>query len=163
MIKSFVSDKIIIGASKINGKGMFAKEKIFKGEVVFIKGGHILKRSQMFSSGEINSYLPIDDDYVIAAENPEEEEAIKLYNNHSCEPNCGLRGEITFIAMRDIEIGEELTCDYAFIDNEDYEFNCTCGSRKCRHKITGRDWKIPELQVQYGEYFSPYLKTKFAK
>ena len=163
MLKSVVSEKIIIGVSSIHGKGMFAKERISKGEVVFIKGGHILKREQLFTSGTINSYLPIDDNYFLAAEDPEEEDLIKLYNNHSCEPNCGLRGEITFVAMRDIEIGEELTCDYAFIDDEDYEFDCTCGSKNCRKKITGRDWKIPELQQRYREYFSPYLQAKFPK
>ncbi len=161
MITSTISKKIYIGDSPINGKGMFAKERIKKGGVVFIKGGHILERSEFFSSGEISSYLPIDDNYFIAAKTPEEEEAIKLYNNHSCDPNCGLRGEITFVAIRDIEIGEELTCDYAFIDNEDYEFECNCGSENCRKKITGYDWKLPELQSRYREYFSAYLQAKF--
>ena len=161
MVTSTISKKIYIGNSPINGKGMFAKERINKGEIVFIKGGHILERSEFFSSGEINSYLPIDDNYFIAAKTPEEEESIKLYNNHSCDPNCGLRGEITFVAIRDIEIGEELTCDYAFIDNEDYEFECNCGSKNCRKKITGYDWKIPELQSRYREYFSSYLQAKF--
>ena len=160
MLKSLVSDKIKIGDSNINGKGMFAKEKIAKGEVVFIKGGHILKREQLFSSSKINSYLPIDDNYFIAAESPEEESGIKLFNNHSCEPNCGLRGEITFIAIRDIAKDEELTVDYAFIDDEDYEFDCTCGAAFCRKKVTGRDWKLPEIQSRYREYFAAYLQAK---
>lgn len=162
-IKSMVSEKVAIENSQINGKGMFAKEKIAKGEVVFIKGGHILKRDQLFASVKINSYLPIDDEYFIAANTPEEEEGIKLYNNHSCNPNCGLRGEITFVAMRDIEKGEELTCDYAFIDDDDYEFECTCGSDNCRKRITGQDWKIPELHSRYKEYFAAYLQEKIRR
>ena len=32
-----------------------------------------------------------------------------LYSNHSCDANLGIRGEITFVAMRDIPAGEELT------------------------------------------------------
>jgi len=163
MLKSVVSAKVVIGESPVNGNGMFAKERISKDEIVFIKGGHILKREQMFSSHIINSYLPIDDDYFLAAENLEEEEAIKLYNNHSCDPNCGLRGEITFVAIRDIEAGEELTVDYAFIDNEDYEFECNCGAKDCRKKVTGHDWKIPELQSRYREYFAAYLRAQFPK
>jgi SET domain-containing protein len=163
IVKSVISNKVEIGDSVIDGRGMFAKERILKNEVVFIKGGRILKREQLFSTSTINSYLPIDDGYFLAAENPEEEAAIKLYNNHSCEPNCGLRGEITFVAIRDIEAGEELTVDYAFIDNEDYEFECACGSEKCRGRITGRDWMIPELQTQYHEYFAAYLQAKFSK
>lgn len=161
MISSFVSNKIEIRDSSIHGKGMFAKEDIAKGEVVYIKGGHILTRDQFFSSGTINSYLPLDDNYFLAATSPEEEKSIKLFNNHSCEPNCGMRGEITFIAIRDIKVGEELTCDYAFIDNEDYEFICNCNTPSCRHKITGRDWMLPELQKKYADYFAVYLQKKF--
>ena len=71
-----------------------------------------------------------------------------------------MHGEITFVAMRDIEKDEELTVDYAFIDNEDYAFKCTCGSPDCRGTITGYDWKIKELQEKYYDYFAQYLKDK---
>lgn len=33
----------------------------------------------------------------------DKEEDIKLYENHSCNPNVGLRWEITFVAVRDID------------------------------------------------------------
>lgn len=161
MVKSFVSNKIEVKKSPIHGVGMFAKDDIAQGEVVFIKGGHILPKNQFFSSGKINSYLPLDDEYFLAAESEDEEPFVKLYNNHSCDPNCGLRGEITFVAIRDIQKGEELTCDYAFIDNEDYRFECSCGSPRCRHIVTGKDWKIKELQEKYKDYFAAYLKEKF--
>ena len=93
----------------------------------------------------------------------DEEEAVKLFNNHSCDPNCGMHGEITFVAIRDIQPGEELTVDYAFIDNEDYSFECHCESEKCRHIITGYDWKITRLQDEYYPYFAQYLKDKIDK
>ncbi len=160
MVKSVYSPKVEIRKGSLNGKGLFAKEKIYKDEIVFIKGGHILKRDEIFSSGVINSYFPISDEYFLAATNLEEEDGIKLYQNHSCEPNCGLRGEITFVAMRDIEKDEELTTDYGFIDNEDYSFACTCGSKYCRGIVTGFDWKKKELQDKYYQYFAQYLKDK---
>lgn len=160
-IKSFISPKIRIGQSKIHGMGMFAKTIIRPGEIVFIKGGHILMRNEIFSSETIGSYLPIDDDIFLAARSMDEEPLIKLFVNHSCDPNCGLRGEITFIAMREINPGEELTIDYAMIDNEKYEFICTCGSDICRKIITGFDWKNPELQKKYFDYFARYLQEKF--
>ena len=159
-VKSIISDKVEIRNKSLNGKGLFAKSNIKKGEIVFIKGGHILKRDQIFSSGVINSYFPISDEYFLGATNKSEEEQIKLYENHSCNPNCGIRGEITFVAMRDIKKDEELTVDYAFIDNEDYSFNCTCGAKNCRKVITGRDWRIKEIQDKYYEYFANYLKQK---
>ncbi len=161
MVRSIISNKVEVRDSPIHGKGMFAKKDIKKGEVVFIKGGYILTRDEFYSNGTINSYLPLDDNYFLAAKSKEDELHIKLYNNHSCDPNCGLRGEITFIAIKDIRQGEELTCDYAFIDNEDYEFECSCGSVNCRHIVTGRDWKIKELQEKYKDYFAAYLKEKF--
>lgn len=160
MLKSVLSNKVEIRTNSLNGKGIFAKENIKKGEIVFIKGGHILTRDEIFSSGVINSYFPISDEYFLGATNKDEEDQIKLYQNHSCNPNVGLHGEITFIAMRDIGKDEELTVDYAFIDNEDYSFECTCGSNNCRRIITGFDWKIKELQDKYYEYFAQYLKDK---
>lgn len=159
-MKSILSDKVEIRKSDINRYGMYAKQNILKGEMVFIKGGHIVKRDDFYASFVINSYLPISDEYYMAAITPEEEDEIKLYNNHSCNPNCGMHGEITFVAMRDINAGEELTIDYAFVDNEDYSFECHCGSEKCRGTITGFDWKIRELQDKYYQYFAQYLKDK---
>lgn len=163
MVKSVMSEKVEIRNKSINGKGVFAKEPIKKDEIVFIKGGHILRRDQIFSSGVINSYFPISDEYFLGATNKEEENDIKLYENHSCNPNVGLRGEITFVAMRDIDKDEELTVDYAFIDNEDYSFKCTCGAENCRKVITGYDWKRKDLQDKYYNYFAQYLKDKIKK
>lgn len=159
-MKSVISEKVEVRVSEINKKGMFAKELIRAGEIVYIKGGHILTRDELFSSGVINSYLPISDDYFLGAISKDEEESIKLYNNHSCDPNCGMHGEISFVAIRDIEVGEELTIDYAFIDNEDYSFECHCGSPNCRHTVTGFDWTKRNLQEKYYPYFAQYLKDK---
>lgn len=159
-MRSIISPKVEIRLSDINQLGMYAKENISKGEMVFIKGGHIVKRETFYTSSVINSYLPISDEYYIAAMTPDEEEQIKLYNNHSCDPNCGMHGEITFVAIRDILAGEELTIDYAFVDNEEYSFECHCGSHNCRGIVTGYDWKIKELQEKYYPYFAQYLKDK---
>lgn len=159
-MRSRLSPKVEIRSSGINQKGMFAKEPIQKDEIVYIKGGHIITKDELFSSSVINSYLPISDEYYLGALKPEEEEEIKLYNNHSCNPNCGMRGEITFVAIKDIDTDEELTIDYAFIDNEDYAFECHCGAPNCRKIVTGFDWKNKELQKMFFPYFSEYLKEK---
>lgn len=160
MVQSYLSDKIEKRNSEITGCGIFAKELIHAGEVVCVKGGHILKRNELFSSAVINSYHPISDELFIAAKTEQEEEFVKIYINHSCNPNCGLRGEITFVAMREIQEGEEITFDYAFLDNEDYEFVCSCGSKNCRHIVTGYDWRIKSIQEKYYPYFASYLKEK---
>jgi len=163
MVKSVLSEKITIRESAIHRKGMFAIQPIQAGEVVFIKGGHILKKDQIYTSGVINSYYPIDGVYVLGARTIDEEDGIKLFINHSCEPNCGIRGEVTFVAMRDIDIGDELTIDYAFLDNEDYSFACTCGNFYCRSTVTGFDWKRRDIQDRFFDYFAAYLKYKILK
>jgi hypothetical protein len=70
-------------------------------------------------------------------------------------------GSTILVAMRDIEIGDELAFDYAMCDDTDYdEFQCECGSTLCRGTVTGLDWKLPELQAKYDGWFSAYLAKK---
>ena len=83
------------------------------------------------------------------------------YVNHSCDPNAGLSGQIGLVAMRDIDIGEEICFDYAMSDTMPYdEFTCNCGSAGCRSSITGNDWQKTELQKKYAGFFSPHVQRK---
>src|SRR5262245_59718519 len=91
-----------------------------------------------------------------------ERELSMLYLNHSCDPNLGVRGEITFVAMRDIRAGEELTHDWAMTDDDDYSVKCNCDAADCRKTLTGKDWRRPDLQKRYAGYFSAYLARKIA-
>jgi hypothetical protein len=86
---------------------------------------------------------------------------MSVFINHSCDPNVGFRGQVVYIAMRDIAAGEELCHDYAMERSDGYTLDCHCGSPLCRGKVTGQDWKLPELQARYGDYFSIYIRNKF--
>jgi hypothetical protein len=59
-----------------------------------------------------------------------------LFLNHTCEPNGGF-GSIILVAMRDIEVGEELTTDYALFDDYDGGMDRACGRAACRGYIDG--------------------------
>jgi hypothetical protein len=83
-----------------------------------------------------------------------------MHLNHSCEPNLGLQGQIVYVALRDIGIDEELTVDYAMNDDDSYEMKCQCGTKSCRGKITGADWKMLELQRKYDGYFSWFIQRR---
>jgi hypothetical protein len=157
---SWRSPEAEVRPSKIHGRGLFAKTAIAKGEIVAVKGGHIVDRETL--QREITPQLgpveiQIGDDLFIAPVTEDERELSMLYTNHSCEPNIGIRGEITFVAMRDISAGEELTHDWAMTDDDDYSVECNCGGRVCRKTLTGKDWQRPELQKKYAGYFSAYL------
>src|SRR5437879_9178039 len=74
----------------------------------------------------------------------------------------GVRGQITFVAMRDVPAGAELTIDYAMIDGDPAErMACACGAPECRTIITGSDWRLKELQRRYSGYFSRYIHDRF--
>jgi hypothetical protein len=160
---SYRSPKTEVRESKIHGRGLFAIADIAKDEIVAVKGGHIVDRKT--SREKITLLLgrveiQIDDDLFIAPVTDEERELSMLYSNHSCDANLGMRGEITFVAMRDIRAGEELTHDWATTDDDDYSVGCKCGAPNCRKILTGKDWRRSELQQRYAGYFSAYLAEK---
>lgn len=162
---SYRSPKTEVRESKIHGRGLFAIADIAKDEVVAVKGGHIISREQLrkdVGPGLGAVEIQIDDDLFIAPVVKEEREGSMLYSNHSCDPNLGMRGEITFVAMRDIRAGEELTHDWATTDDDDYSVQCKCGAPNCRGTLTGKDWQRPELQARHAGYFSAYLAEKIA-
>ena len=162
---SHLSPKTEVRDSKIHGRGLFAITDIAKDEIVAVKGGHIVDRKTLREKiaprlGPVE--IQIDYDLFIAPVSNEERELAMLYSNHSCNPNLGLRGEITFVAMRDIRAGEELTHDWAMTDDDDYSLECNCGAPDCRKILGGKDWQRPELQKHYAGYFSAYLARKIA-
>jgi len=162
---SYLSPKTEVRESKIHGRGVFAIADIGKNEIVAVKGGHIVDRKTLREKitlrlGPVE--IQIDDDLFIAPVTQEERELSMLYLNHSCAANLGMRGEITFVAMRDICAGEELPHDWATTDDDDYSVECKCGAPNCRKILTGKDWQRQELQERYAGYFSTYLAEKIS-
>jgi hypothetical protein len=162
---SYLSPKTEVRESKIHGRGLFATADIAKDEIVAVKGGHIVDRKTLREKitprlGPVE--IQIDDNLFIAPVTDEERELSMLYSNHSCDANLGMRGEITFVAMRDIHAGEELTHDWAMTDDDDYSVECRCGAANCRKIVTGKDWQRLELQERYEGYFSAHLARKVA-
>jgi SET domain-containing protein len=158
-IKSYRSPKTEIRKSEKGGMGLFAKQDIRKGEVVFIKSGHILKWEQVSKLiGKVGDcYMQIDDDFFLCPTTEDEVRDIAIYVNHSCDPNIGPDGQVTFVALRGIKSGEELCYDYAMDTDHPFEVKCRCGSGKCRKIITGNDWKLKGLQDRYGNHFSWFI------
>lgn len=142
------------------GRGVFARDKILNEELVSLWGGRIIHKSELDPTMPrfTQRVLQIDEElYLLTAREKEPNDCF----NHSCDPNLGFFGQIALVAMRDIEAGEELTFDYAMSDGGPYdEFDCYCDSPNCRGKVTGNDWKLPELWEKYDGYFSPYLARR---
>lgn len=163
VVSSYITGKAVKGeASRIQGRGLFATEPIAAGEVVAIKGGHIVDTATLHALPEKlqNSDVQIADDFHLAALRDEEYEPVMLFINHSCEPNVGFAGNVVLVAMRDVGAGEELTTDYALFDDYDGAMECRCGAATCRKIVNGRDWQRPDLQRAYDGYFSAYLQRR---
>lgn len=162
MSVSYLSPKarpVHVGAA---GRGSVAVDSIAAGEVVGAFGGRAITRDEfdLLPFDQQTRSIQIEEHLFLAG--PTEPEPADFIN-HSCAPNCGLRGSTVLVALRDIEPGEHLTYDYAMSDGSDYdEFECLCGAAGCRGKITGDDWMQPELQLRYRGYFSPYLANRIA-
>ena len=163
VVSSWISPKARKGSeSDIAGRGLHAVEPIAAGEVVAVKGGHILTAAQLAELPEPlpNSDVQIADGLHLVAVADDEYESVMLFLNHSCEPNVGFGGNVLLVAMRDVAAGEELTTDYALFDDYDGEMACRCGTASCRGVIGGRDWQLPRLQQRYRGWFSWYLQRR---
>jgi uncharacterized protein len=161
-IRCYWSPKTEIKTSKIGGKGLFAKNIIHKGEIVFIKTGHIVEYDEMIKCrNEVGDFdVQISENFFLVAKSKDEIDDLVINFNHSCNPNTGPDGQIIFVAIEDIKKGEEITVDYAMIIDSRYKLECNCGSDKCRKVITGEDWKLKELQQRYGNNFSWFILKK---
>jgi SET domain-containing protein len=137
--------------SPIQGLGGFAFRKIPAGTRLIEYAGERLTPKQADErypddEGERHHtfLFAIDDDIVIdAAVNGNDARFI----NHSCDPNCDavIEDERIWIeTIRDVEVGEELAYDYAYILDERHspaakrKFPCHCGALNCRGTILAK-------------------------
>ena len=142
------------------GCGVYAREPIAKGELISLWGGRIIHKDELDLAMPRFTERVLQVDEALYLLTAEEKESTDCFN-HSCEPNLGFFGQIGLVAMRDISLDEELAFDYAMSDGAPYdEFDCRCASLRCRDRVTGNDWKLPELWEKYAGYFSPYLERR---
>ena len=164
--KSWISEKLEVRISSIHGKGVFTNDKISKGEVVSVWGGHVVTLEEFQKgSGLQHTNVGIGENIYLVTPN-NEEKSIDDYMNHCCDANLWLLDEVTLIAKRDVESNEELFLDYSIeIADDEYRMknDCECGKENCRKIITGQDWKLSSVQNLYKDHFSPFINEKIKK
>lgn len=100
-----IPNHLYVEESAIHGKGLFAREKITKGETI-----GLLKTKPAKKDGPY--VLWVDDN-----------ERVRVtchlrFINHSPSPNACYYDTLEVIALRDIEPGEEITHDYTGVGDE---------------------------------------------
>ncbi|KAI3653157.1 hypothetical protein MP228_002582 [Amoeboaphelidium protococcarum] len=129
--------------SAIHDWGLYAEERIEKGEMIIEYIGEIVRQKiadirekEYEKIGIGSSYLfRMDEDQIVDATLCGN---LARFINHCCDPNCiakiiSINGEkkIVIYAKEDIEVGQEITYDYKF-PVEDDKIPCLCGSPNCR-------------------------------
>lgn len=125
--------KLEVKKSKVDGVGIYTKEKIKKGEhIAFIKGRLVKKVIKNKKDAQsIPLWYGITESLWIDPMN-----TIWRYFNHGCEPNTAIIGTRKLIALRAIKEGEEILFDYSMTDGDVlWDMKCSCGSKKCRKII----------------------------
>jgi SET domain-containing protein len=119
--------------SRIHGTGGYARQTIAAGtRVIEYLGERITKAESLIQCEADNVYIfDIDDEFDLNGHvdwNP------ARFLNHGCAPNCEAEqdeGRIWILALRDIQVGEELTFNYGY-GLEDYrDHPCCCGASVC--------------------------------
>ena len=146
--------KIYIGDSGIHGKGIFAKQNIKKGETIGIMRGKMVNFSVKNKKDSLANpnWIGIDKNIWI--------DPITPYNylNHSCNPNIGVRGKKTFVAMRNIKKDEEIHIDYSITEVDTmWHMRCNCKEKKCRGVI----YSIQKLPEKVYNHYLPFISKKF--
>eukprot|EP00956_Cyclotella_meneghiniana_P031722 scaffold84212_cov72-Cyclotella_meneghiniana.AAC.3 len=168
-VKSFIPREFaIVRNDAFDGNKIVALKSFKRGEIIyygecllidlsFVNNGHIL---QVFSYEDpqklLAEYRNSDthsvEDY--GAESNQAETSRRQvygwdsYMNHSCDPNAHFplnartEDKLTYyaIALRDISVGDEITCDYACFDYhcDGHEIeDCKCNAPTCRGKMLG--------------------------
>jgi len=158
---SFLSPKCAVRPTPDRGgHTVVAARAIARGELIVVWSGTLVSDEELNGMPQtVRRYsLQVEENqYLVSLSDCEPAD----YVNHSCDPNSGLSGQITLVAIRDIEAGEEITYDYAMSDGSPYdEFGCSCGSARCRGRVSGDDWRSAEIWRRYAGYFSPYLQRR---
>ena len=140
--------RLQVRQSGIHGKGVFAMRPIAEGARVIEYTGEVISWKEALrrhphdpNDPDHTFYFHIDDTHVI--DGKVNGNAAK-WINHACDPNCEADeegGRVFIRALRDIAVGEELNFDYALMLDGRHtakvkkQYECRCGSPKCRHTM----------------------------
>ncbi|MEV0165151.1 SET domain-containing protein [Nonomuraea fuscirosea] len=149
--------------SRIEGTGLFATAAIPAGTVVSRMGGRLVDdaglRRLLAAPGYVDTITVDTDRHLVL---PPGRPIGK--SNHSCDPNLWWTGPYTLAARRDLAPGDEVTNDYATSTADPgFVLDCRCGTALCRGRVTGEDWRRPELHERYGEHWVPALLRLIAR
>jgi hypothetical protein len=159
----WIDERVIVGPSDIDGRGLFAAADIDEGTVLVRLGGRIVTTGELEDlmadarrdpAASYIDTLTIEDGIHLVL--PSESRA--HFGNHSCDPTLWHDGAFELAARRNVSRGTELTIDYGTNSGAPgFAMRCHCGAPECRGEVTSDDWKRTELRRRYGAHWTPAL------
>jgi SET domain-containing protein len=118
--------KTYIAESKGKGVGVFAAEKIIKGQKIWLYDGNFSKTFNQFELEKMPAYQrEFVEKYAYTDHSAPDLWILDLDNgrfmNHDENPNSDY-DKFSGWATRDINIGEEITCNYRSFDTQELDF-----------------------------------------
>ena len=153
--------KVYVAKTENTGKGLFAKIDIKKNEIIFSVQGKIIKESKYHSGSYYKMgprWLAIGKNTWISPfrSNP------WWFINHSCNPNAGLRGKTTVVAMKNIKKGNEITIDYSITeDDPSWQMKCECGHNNCRKVVKSVRFLPENIFRKYKQFIPKFLQESY--
>ena len=165
--RTWSDERLIVKPSPIDGSGLFTTSALPAGTVLMIWGGAVVDRAGIdYSKYRTETVVPISETQYLALPITDAGESLDVFLNHSCDPTAWLIDEVTVVARRDLEAGEEITTEFAtWFDYEpgttySASWACKCGSPGCRRVLSAEDWRRADLQQRYAGHFSPFLARR---
>ncbi len=144
--------KVYVRRTKF-GKGVFAKAVIRKGELIAEFDGPIFTYDYEHWNDDLYNHV-----IQFHPKKWRDSNGVARLINHSCDPNCGIKGKFKVVAMRRIEKGEEITWDYEMTERHPYwRMRCRCGSPNCRKRIGDYRRMPKKVREKYKGYISRWL------
>lgn len=134
LINGRICFKVKVGASKIHGMGLYAREHIPAKRKIGSLAGEIIGKKTAREKAKRKQSISIVELWNGKALDASEHNNKIRFINHSCVPNTFMRTighHVEFYALRAIKRNEELTCNYG-PTHHDGTRKCNCGSPGCK-------------------------------
>lgn len=147
-------------SSVIEGLGIFATTAFIPGDV--IAAVHVVREVTAETPirpelGERIEHCAYPDGKTVLIAFPER------HVNHSCDPNAFEKFEgqrSFFVALRPINMGEEITIDYNINITMGTSWPCHCGAARCTGRVEGEFFNLP---VDRQREYRPLLAEWFVQ
>jgi hypothetical protein len=156
--------------------GLYSTKSFKKGELIYRAALFIIDNLDAFNNGiklETNkgTFDIIPHVHTVTIGNKFMVFTFDSFMNHECAPNTKSKWEINInnklnyfdtYAEKDIEIGDQLTCNYLlFWYKDDEGFNCECGSENCFRWVEGYKQLSKEQQLKLEGEIDPVFYSFF--